>query len=89
MGTWQVQTAKQRFSEVLRAAQSGEPQFVTKHGTPVAAIIDIEDYRAMREPKLLFARFLVESLAGVGLDDELELPPREVDVDRSLDLFEA
>ncbi len=89
MRTWQVQTAKQRFSEVLRAAQAGEPQFITKHGTPVAAIIDFEDYRAMSDPKLPFSRFLVESLAGVGLDAELELPPREVDIDRSLDLFEA
>lgn len=83
MGTWQVQTAKQRFSEVLRAAQAGEPQFVTKRGTPVVAIIDIGDYRAMRGPKLPFGKFLVESLAGVGLEGELELPPREADFDRS------
>lgn len=55
----------------------------------MAAIIDFEDYRAMRDPKLPFSRFLFESLADVGLDAELEHPPREADVDRSLDLFEA
>jgi len=46
VATWQLQTAKQRFSEVIRAAESGEPQFVTKHGQEVAAIVDIADYRA-------------------------------------------
>ncbi|GAB1688829.1 type II toxin-antitoxin system Phd/YefM family antitoxin [Krasilnikovia sp. M28-CT-15] len=29
---WRVQDAKQRFSEVVRAAESGEPQVVTRHG---------------------------------------------------------
>lgn len=71
------------------ARRKQESQFITKHGTPVAAIIDFEDYRAMRDPKLPFSRFLFESLADVGLDAELEHPPREADVDRSLDLFEA
>ena len=88
MTTWQVQTAKQCFSEVLRAVEAGEPQFITKHGTPVAVIIDIDDYRATHEPKLHFGEFLVKSLAGIGLDDDLDLPARRIDRDRSLDIFE-
>lgn len=54
MGTWQVQTAKQRFSEVLREAESGVPQFITRHGKAVAVIIDIGDYQASHEPKRSF-----------------------------------
>jgi len=44
---WQVQEAKQRFSEVLRAAES-EPQIVTKHGEEIAVVIDIAEYRRLR-----------------------------------------
>lgn len=46
MSTWQVQAAKQRLSEVLRAAERGEPQFITRHGKPVAVVVDFGDYRA-------------------------------------------
>lgn len=83
MAIWQVQTAKQRFSEVLRAAQAGEPQFITKHGAPVAVIVDIDEYRHSRNPRPPFTDFLV-----AGLDTEgFELPARSVDVGRSEDLF--
>jgi prevent-host-death family protein len=44
---WQVQAVKQRLSEVLRAAHESGPQIVTKHGSDVAVIIDICDYRAL------------------------------------------
>lgn len=54
MSTWQVQTAKQRFSEVLREAEAGVPQFITRHGKEVAVIIDIDDYRASHAPKRTF-----------------------------------
>ena len=47
MMAWQVQEAKQRFSEVLRMAASHE-QIVTRHGEEVAAIIDIEEYRRLK-----------------------------------------
>jgi antitoxin Phd len=45
---WQVQEAKQRFSELLRAAQSDGPQIVTRHGEEIAVMIDIAEYRRLR-----------------------------------------
>ena len=45
---WQVQEAKQRFSEVVRAAQAGEPQIVSRHGEEIVVIIDISEYRHLR-----------------------------------------
>ena len=45
---WQVQEAKQRFSEVLRAASTGEAQIVTKHGEEITVVIDIAEYRRPR-----------------------------------------
>jgi prevent-host-death family protein len=66
---WQVQEAKQRFSEVIRAAQAGEPQIVTKHGEDVAVVIDIAEYRRLRGDQPTFADFL---LSGPKVDFDLD-----------------
>lgn len=46
-GRWSTQDAKQRLSELLRAAREDGPQFVTKHGEEVAVVIDIAHYRRL------------------------------------------
>ena len=83
MSTWQVQSAKERFSELLRAAVAGEPQIITKHGTPVAVLVEIDEYRRSTEPQPSLAQFLLTGSHAVGLPDDLELPPRQLDPDRS------
>lgn len=45
---WQLQDAKQRFSELIRSVQTEGPQIVTRHGEEVAVVIDIAEYRQMR-----------------------------------------
>ncbi|MGH3931390.1 MAG: type II toxin-antitoxin system Phd/YefM family antitoxin, partial [Pseudonocardiaceae bacterium] len=45
--SWQVQEAKQRFSEVLRAVENDGPQTITRHGQEIAVVIDIEEYRQL------------------------------------------
>jgi prevent-host-death family protein len=62
---WQVQEAKQRFSEILRQAQDDGPQIVTRHGEEVAVVIDIEEYRRLTGSKPDFKDFL---LAAPDLD---------------------
>lgn len=47
-GRWQLQDAKQRFSELIRSVQTEGPQIVTRHGEEVAVVIDIAEYRQMR-----------------------------------------
>lgn len=79
---WQVQEAKQRFSEVLRAAESGEPQIVTKHGQEVAVVIDIAEYRRLRGEPVSLMEYL---RAGPLVDEDLEIerrsePPRDIDL---------
>lgn len=83
MSTWQVQSAKQRFSEVVRAAQAGDPQFITKHGEPVVVVIDIAEYRRDHEVRLPFIDFLL-SVPEFG---EADLPERFAVPDRSASLF--
>ncbi|HEY3716678.1 MAG TPA: type II toxin-antitoxin system Phd/YefM family antitoxin [Jatrophihabitantaceae bacterium] len=48
---WQVQEAKQKFSELLRKVHSDGPQFVTRHGEEVAVVIDIEEFRRFHGSK--------------------------------------
>jgi prevent-host-death family protein len=44
---WQVQEAKQRFSELVERARRDGPQIVTRHGRPVAVVVDFDSYRAL------------------------------------------
>ncbi|MEV6559978.1 type II toxin-antitoxin system Phd/YefM family antitoxin [Nocardia sp. NPDC051756] len=87
---WQVQEAKQRFSEVLRAAESDGPQTITRHGDAVAVVIDINEYRRLMPPDISFVDRLLVTFAELGDEvadviDEVESErqhsmPREVDV---------
>ena len=55
---WQLQEAKQRFSEVVRAAQAEGAQFVTRHGEEVAVVVDIAEYRKMTGVGVDFKTYL-------------------------------
>jgi prevent-host-death family protein len=55
---WQVQEAKQRFSELIRHARSDGAQFVTKHGAEVAVVLDIVEYRRLRGQSADFKEYL-------------------------------
>lgn len=57
-GHWQLQDAKQRFSELIRSVQVDGPQFVTRHGEEVAVVIDIAEYRRLRGGVPDFKAFL-------------------------------
>jgi prevent-host-death family protein len=79
---WQVQEAKQRFSEVLRAAEAGEPQIVTKHGEEVAVIIDIAQYRRLRGESVSLMDYLrADPVATTDFEiDRRQDRPREIDL---------
>jgi prevent-host-death family protein len=79
---WQVQEAKQRFSELLRAAETGEPQIVTKHGEEIAVVLDIAEFRRLRGQALNIMEYLrIDPL------DEADLPvERSSDLPRDVDL---
>ena len=79
--SWQVQEAKQRLSEVLRAAEGGEPQVISRHGQDVAVVIDIATYRRLAGVQVELVDFLRH---GPVLDD-LELD-RSREVTRAVDL---
>ena len=83
---WQLQEAKQRFSELVRRAEREGAQVVTRHGEDVVVVVPAEEYRRMREreegKKMDFKEFLMS--APEGLEHIIpERPPhdypREVD----------
>ncbi|MEV0288219.1 MULTISPECIES: type II toxin-antitoxin system Phd/YefM family antitoxin [unclassified Kribbella] len=81
-GQWQVQEAKQHFSELIRAVHADGPQFVTKHGRQVAVVLDIVDYRRMTGEELVvdFKDFLASAPDLTVLEIERsDAPVRQVE----------
>jgi len=77
---WQLQEAKQRFSELIRSVQVDGPQFVTKHGEEVAVVVSIADYRHLRGGQTDFKEFL-RSAPHVDLEvSRSASPARRVDL---------
>jgi prevent-host-death family protein len=66
--SWQIQEAKQRFSEVLRAVHNDGPQTITRHGEEIAVVVDIDEYRRLTGPKRTFTETL---LGPPYLDDDV------------------
>lgn len=66
---WQIQEAKQRFSELIRSVQLEGPQFVTKHGEEIAVVIDIEEYHRLH-PASRPETFKDWLLHGPRVDDD-------------------
>jgi antitoxin Phd len=48
MRSWQVQTAKARFSEFLEASLREGPQVVTRRGVETAVLVPIEQWRRLQ-----------------------------------------
>lgn len=42
--SWQLQDAKSRFSKVVKLAENGEPQLVTRNGVPTVYIVEARAY---------------------------------------------
>ncbi|NBC27692.1 MAG: type II toxin-antitoxin system prevent-host-death family antitoxin [Bacteroidetes bacterium] len=58
---WQLQEAKNRFSEVVRKASEEGPQTVTKHGKDSVVVLSAEDYRKLEKPKTSLIEFFQKS----------------------------
>ncbi len=48
MKSWQLQDAKARFSEFLRASLKQGPQIVTRRGVETAVLVPIEEWRRLQ-----------------------------------------
>ncbi len=66
---WQLQEAKNKFSNLVDKAHHDGPQVVTKHGKESVVIIAIEDYQKLNKPKSDLVSFFKKSpLSDINLD---------------------
>ena len=79
---WQIQEAKQRFSEMIRAVTTEGPQVITRHGEDVAVVVDIGEYRRLTRPAMDLASIL---LGGPKLDDSAAGVLAEIEAERKAD----
>ena len=78
---WQLQEAKQKFSQLVKRALAEGPQAVTRHGETVVVVVSAEDFRRLAGGKKDFADFLLSApdlsqLEIVRATDQ----PREVEL---------
>jgi antitoxin Phd len=83
--TWQLQTAKARFSEVFQLARSEGPQVITRQGKDAVVMLPIEQFDRLivrsRQPESLVKFFRNSPLVGLELDFE-----RDKDTGRDIEL---
>jgi prevent-host-death family protein len=79
---WQLQEAKNRFSEVVNKALAEGPQTVTRHGEEIVVILSKADYNRLRKSQSSLLEFFRQSpLVGVELDLERDQSlPRDIDL---------
>lgn len=71
MRSWQVQEAKNKFSQVVNDAVHQGPQIITKHGVEVAIVLSSEEYHRLVGARQKLSDFFRQSpLAEVALDLE-------------------
>jgi antitoxin Phd len=72
--SWQLQTAKARFSELFRRARSEGPQVITRQGKDAVVMLSDDEYQQLvgkaHQPKSLVEFFRTSPLVGVELDLE-------------------
>jgi antitoxin Phd len=67
-GSWSVQDAKNRLSEVVEAARR-TPQTVTKHGKPAVVVVDVLEYERLRRLERAQAPSFANVLLAMPQDD--------------------
>ena len=78
---WQVQTAKQRLSELIERAVNEGPQTITKHGRETVVVVEVGEFRRLTGVPTSFKEFLLSIPKG----DDLEIE-RSKDLPREIEL---
>src|SRR5262245_18734385 len=79
---WQIQDAKQHFSEMIRAVAHEGPQIITRHGEEVAVVVVIAEYRRLTRPMVDLTGLL---LGGPTVSDDAVEVLAEVEAERKAD----
>lgn len=80
---WQLQTAKNRFSEVVNLALEGKAQLVKRHGKPAVYIVSAKSFEMLNQAKTPLKELLQNS---PHKDIELQLDRPKDDAGRDIEL---
>lgn len=80
--SWQLQHAKNRFSEVVDKALTEGPQTISRRGKDTVVVISLEEFRKTRAPQ----GSLVDFLRSLSLAKAQLNLARQRDTDRSASL---
>lgn len=76
MEKWQLQDAKNKFSELVHKALTSGPQFVTRRGVESVVVLSVSEYKKLTAPKTDLVEFFRKSpLYGAELDLERDKSP--------------
>ncbi len=78
---WQLQEAKNRLSEVVKAAKAKGPQIITVRGKEEVAVVSIAELRRLRKQDIPLGTFLRKTAPKVDLVIE-----RSRETDRKVDI---
>ena len=66
---WQLQEAKNKFSNLVEIVKNEGPQLITKNGKDAAVILSADEYKKLIKPKINLVEFIQQSpLKGVKID---------------------
>jgi prevent-host-death family protein len=76
----QVRDAKAQFSQIVAAAERGQPTTITRHGRAAAVIVPVDDAKRLYpEERSSFAEVLLSFPGGVEFDRD-PTPMRDIDL---------
>lgn len=82
LNEWQLQEAKNKLSQLVKAADNGVPQYITVHGRSKAVIISAQEYQKLKQPQSKLSSALLKPILENGDD----LFARVQDTGRRLEL---
>ena len=79
---WQLQEAKNKFSEVVNIAQRDGPQIISRHGKNAAVILSYEQYCSMsHKRKSVKAALMAADLSQLDLSRDTSPTGRATPID--------
>ena len=83
MTSWQLQEAKNKFSELIDRALSEGPQVITRRGVEVAVVLSFASYNKLTAPHQRLGDFLMASPlrnSGLVIERDRRTGLREIDL---------
>lgn len=87
MQTWQIQTAKAKFSDLVKRAGDDGPQEITVHGHPVAVVVSAALFNKLTGNQESLVDFMSRSPLFGQEDlvfDRDQSPARDIHLDKGL-----